>query len=95
MHRYQLYLDEDQRLLLARLAAAPGCGMSDLVREAIETTFRKVPRGAAAHRILDRTFGVWGGRVGWGAAYVEQLRNGRRWNRRRRTVKRADAKPRR
>lgn len=82
MHRYQVYLDKHQRDLLARVAAARGCSMSDLVREAIEATFRKSRRGSAAREILDQTFGAWGGRVRSGEAHVEKLRDGRRWHRR-------------
>ncbi len=87
MHRYPIYLDEHQRELLARVAEARGCSMSDLVREAIETTFRKARRGAPALRILDQTFGAWGGRVKSGAAAVEKLRDARRWSRRLRALR--------
>lgn len=88
MHRHQIYLDEGQRELLARVAAGRGCSMSDLVREAIETTFRGKRRRAAAIHVLDQTFGAWGGRVKSGEAYVEHLRDGRRWERRLRALQR-------
>jgi len=87
MHRYQIYLDEHQHALLARVAEARGCSMSDLVREAIENTFRRSRRGAPALRILDRTFGTWGGRVTSGTDYVEKVRDARRWNRRLRALR--------
>ena len=82
MHRHQVYLDGDQRDLLARVAAERGCSMSDLVREAIESTFRGTRRKTAARRILDQMFGAWGGRVKSGETDVEKLREGRRWQRR-------------
>lgn len=93
MRRYQIYLADEHRLLLRRLAVARGCSMSNLVREAIEATFQKTPRGAAARQILDQTFGAWGGRASSSQAYVEKLRNGRRWNRRLRATRREVAKP--
>ncbi len=95
MHRYQIYLDEHQRDLLARVAEARGCSMSDLVREAIESTFRKTRRGAAALRTLDETFGAWGGRVTSGATYVEKFRDARRWNRRLRALRAKEKRARR
>lgn len=87
MHRYQVYLNKDQRALLARVAAARGCSISELVREAIDTTFRKTPRGAGALRILNQTFGAWGGRVISGERHVDRLRDGRRWHRRLRAIR--------
>lgn len=82
MQRYQIYLNDEHRSVLSRLAAARGCSMSDLVREAIDLAFRNIPQGGDAQAILDRTCGAWKGRIVSGSRYVAQLRSGRRWNRR-------------
>lgn len=73
MRRTQIYLDDEETVLLGRAAARTGASRSELIRRAIRTLY-----GAqtAETRLsgLRASAGVWRDRSGTGAEYVENIR---------------------
>ena len=78
MIRTQISLDPDDKALLTDLSQRTGRSMSALIRDAVARTYRQAgpaDRGAALRSVA----GSWTDRDGDGAAYVENLRTGTRW----------------
>jgi hypothetical protein len=80
MRRTQIYLSEDQGRLLEQRSRATGASISELIRAAIDETYRR-PRSASRAdrvRIARRTAGAWRDFPETGAEFVERLRGTRR-----------------
>ncbi|MGI8845352.1 MAG: CopG family transcriptional regulator [Thermoleophilaceae bacterium] len=73
MGRTQVYLGDDELVLLDRVALATGASRSELIRRAVRTAFGEKTR---AERLgaLDASAGSWSGRQLTGADYVDGLR---------------------
>jgi predicted DNA-binding protein len=64
MIRSQIYLSEEQRSQLAKLAARTGENMSELIREAIDHYLsqeknEKHARKQAKEQVFEKAFGMW------------------------------------
>ncbi|MDR1999533.1 MAG: ribbon-helix-helix protein, CopG family [Frankiaceae bacterium] len=81
MIRTQISLEPDDKELLTQLSRQTGRSMSALIREAVARTYRgEAPTDRLA--VLRAVAGAWSDqpdRDGDGAAYVENLRTGARW----------------
>jgi len=78
MIRTQISLAPDDRALLADLSRRTGQSMSALIRDAVARTYRQAaPADRAA--VLRSVAGSWADHDSDGAAYVEDLRTGTRW----------------
>jgi hypothetical protein len=79
VERTQIYLDRRQADALDREARRRGQTRSHLIREAIDQQYGLTTDRAAVARALRDSAGAWRGRREDGEAYVERLRQGRRW----------------
>lgn len=79
MIRTQISLEPDDKELLTRLSQQTGRSMSALIRDAVARAYRG---GASDDRaaVLRAVAGAWSDRDDDGAAYVEKLRSGSRWD---------------
>lgn len=80
MRRTQIYLTEEQGHLLKRRASATGRTVSDLIRAAIDSVYRRRRGMSTAQkvRLARRTAGTWRDFPESGAEYVERVRGSRR-----------------
>ncbi len=74
MSRTQIYLGEEERELLARVARVTGASRSELIRRAILSTYRRELTKDEKVRALERSFGSWKDRKFTGAEYVDAIR---------------------
>lgn len=74
MSRTQIYLGDEERELLERVAKATGASYSELIRRAIRSTYRREPTKEEKLQALERSFGSWKDRDFTGAEYVDAIR---------------------
>ncbi|CAN5315544.1 ribbon-helix-helix domain-containing protein [soil metagenome] len=75
VHRTQIYLDDDEHALLARMSARTGASRSELIRRAVRAQYGgQTPQSRLA--AVRSSAGLWRDRAGTGAEYVEELRDG-------------------
>lgn len=73
VQRTQIYLDDEDAKLLARMSARTGASRSELIRRAVRAHYSgRTPEGRLA--ALHATAGLWGDHTGSGADYVGELR---------------------
>jgi predicted DNA-binding protein len=77
MERTQIYLTKRESETLKRLSERTGRTRSQLIREAIASSYLDVPDSVALRRALAATAGLWSDRSESGAGYVDRLRRGR------------------
>jgi Arc/MetJ-type ribon-helix-helix transcriptional regulator len=75
MSRTQIYLGEDELVLLERASRDTGASRSELIRRAVRTTFGEQGKDERL-RALRASAGSWRGRRVTGAEYVGALRSG-------------------
>jgi predicted DNA-binding protein len=80
MRRTQIYLDDQQRRKLERVAKRTHRTLSDLIREAIDARYAATPKEDFLEALRSGAFGVWKERTDLGTtdAYVRRQRRGRR-----------------
>jgi len=78
MLRTQVSLTQEQHRRLTTLASETGRSMSDLIRNAIDSTYGHQRTAEQDVSSLRATFGAWQAAEETGAAYVERIRTGRR-----------------
>ena len=78
MQRTQISLTEEGRRALDAAAARTGRSISALIREAVEAMYGEERSAEDDLTSMRRAFGSWEDRPADGAAWVEQLRSGRR-----------------
>jgi predicted DNA-binding protein len=80
MRRTQIYLTDEQGVLLASRSRSTGRTVSQLIRDAIDAAYSQVRRLSRAERVrLARgTAGAWKERAETGAEYVDRIRGARR-----------------
>lgn len=78
MQRTQISLTDEDRRLLDEVAARTGRSIAALIRDAVKLTYGSEPAAEEDLLAMRRGFGTWQDRSLDGAAYVEQLRTGRR-----------------
>jgi len=76
MTRTQIYLGDDERELLDRMSEATGASLSELIRRAIRSTYRRELTKEEKLEALRRTAGIWKDRPFTGAEYVDAIRGG-------------------
>jgi predicted transcriptional regulator len=83
MRRTQIYLDDQQRRKLDRVARRTRRTVSDLIREAIDARYAATPHEDFIEGLRTDAFGVWRDRrdLGTTEAYVRRLRGGSRIDR--------------
>ena len=83
MQRTQIYLTEEQGHLLRRRSKATGRTISELIRAAIDSAYRRRREMSRAEkvRIARRTSGSWTDFPESGGEYVERIRGARRLSR--------------
>ena len=83
MKRTQIYLDDQQRRKLERVARRTRRSVSDLIREAIDARYAATPREDFLEALRGGVFGVWKERTDLGTsdAYVRRRRRGSRLDR--------------
>jgi len=77
MRRTQIYLTKRDSEALARASRETGRTRSQLIREAVESTYLAAADEADLLRALGSTAGLWSDRIETGEAMVERLRRGR------------------
>lgn len=82
MLRTQISLPEQLRRVLDEESARTGKSMAALIREAVTAVYRPGRSMQDDLDAIDEAFGGWADRDVDGAAYVRQLRSGRRLARR-------------
>jgi Arc/MetJ-type ribon-helix-helix transcriptional regulator len=75
MSRTQVYLGEDELVLLERASRDTGASRSELIRRAVRTTFGEQGKDERL-RALQASAGSWQGKRPGGAEYVDALRSG-------------------
>jgi Arc/MetJ-type ribon-helix-helix transcriptional regulator len=75
MSRTQIYLGEDELMLLERASRDTGASRSELIRRAVRTTFGEQGKDERL-RALRASAGSWRDRRASGAEYVDALRSG-------------------
>ena len=80
MRRTQIYLDDQQRRKLERVAKRTHRTLSELIREAIDARYAATPKEDFLEALRSGAFGVWKERKDLGTtdAYVRRQRRGRR-----------------
>jgi predicted DNA-binding protein len=80
VRRTQIYLDDQQRRKLERVAKRTHRTLSDLIREAIDARYAATPKEDFLEALRSGAFGVWKERKDLGTtdAYVRRQRRGRR-----------------
>jgi len=80
MRRTQIYLTEEQGRALDSRSRQTGRSVSQLIRDAIDTTYtaRRPLSRTERVRLARRTAGAWAASTETGAEYVERIRGGRR-----------------
>ena len=73
MGRTQVYLGEEELVLLAEAAHATGASRSALIRRAVRRTYGPLTE-AKKLRALEASAGSWSGRSFTGAEYVDAIR---------------------
>ena len=83
MRRTQIYLTEEQGRLLKSRSKATGRTISELIRAAIDSAYRRRRETSRAEkvRIARRTSGAWTGFPESGAEFVERIRGSKRLSR--------------
>ena len=78
MKRAQIYFDMSQWSLLKHLSKTFGEGISDLVRRAVDKSYRTGYNAEEFHRVLQTTAGLWKDRKGMrsGTLYENRMRKG-------------------
>jgi hypothetical protein len=76
MSRTQIYLGDDERVLLDRMSKATGASASELIRRAIRSTYRLELTTEEKLRLLESSAGSWRDRDFTGAEYVDAIRGG-------------------
>lgn len=74
MSRTQIYLGDQERELLDRMARVTGASRSELIRRAILCTYRRELTKEEKLQALERSFGSWKDRHFTGAEYVDAIR---------------------
>jgi len=78
MQRTQISLTDDERRLLDQEARRTGRSMSALIRDAVTKVYGPKRDVGDDLRAIDEAAGAWREREADGAAYVDELRSGRR-----------------
>lgn len=74
MTRTQVYLGDDERKILDRISKATGASASELIRQAIRSTYRMELTREERLEALRRSAGIWADREFTGAEYVDAIR---------------------
>lgn len=74
MTRTQIYLGDDERKILDRISKATGASASELIRQAIRSTYRLELTREEKLEALRRSAGIWADREFTGAEYVDAIR---------------------
>lgn len=78
MLRIQISLTEEARRILDALSARTGRSLSALIRDAVDTVYGSHRSADGDLAAMRQAFGSWQGRDADGAAWVDELRSGRR-----------------
>ena len=78
MTRTQISLTDEDRRLLDHVAGRTGRSMAGLIRDAIRAAYGASHSSEEDLAAMRGAFGAWGHRTRDGAAYVDELRSGRR-----------------
>jgi hypothetical protein len=78
MHRTRISLTAAERRVLDEEAARTGRSISALIRDAVDEAYGIAPSAEDDLTVMGRAFGSWADRDTDGAAWVAQVRSGRR-----------------
>ena len=76
MTRTQIYLGDDERKILDRMSRATGTSASELIRQAIRSTYRLELTREEKLEALQKSAVLWADRDFTGAEYVDAIRGG-------------------